>query len=55
MKKLGKLKLNNFREMSAQEMKFVIGWQYAPSAKKTCHETASTCDGVCALSFIICE
>ena len=28
MKKLGKLKLNNFSEMSEQEMKFVIGGQY---------------------------
>ena len=25
MKKLGKLKLNNFSEMSEQEMKFVVG------------------------------
>lgn len=48
MKKLGKLKLNNFSEMSEQEMKFVVGGQYDPSAKKACHETAPTCDGVCA-------
>ena len=27
MKKLGKLKLNNFSEMSEQEMKFVVGGQ----------------------------
>ena len=46
MKKLGKLKLNNFSEMSEQEMKFVIGGQYDPNAKKACHETAPTCGGV---------
>ena len=33
-KKLGKLKLNNFSEMSEQEMKFVVGGQFDPSAKK---------------------
>lgn len=48
MKKLGKLKLNNFSEMSEQEMKFVVGGQYDPNAKKACHETAPTCSGVCA-------
>ena len=52
MKKLGKLKLNNFSEMSEQEMKFVIGGQYDPNAKKACHETAPTCGGVCAPAFI---
>lgn len=51
MKKLGKLKLNNFSEMSEQEMKFVVGGQYDPSAKKACHETAPTCDGVCAPKY----
>lgn len=35
MKKLGKLKLNNFSEMSEQEMKFVVGGQFDPSAKKS--------------------
>lgn len=51
MKKLGKLKLNNFSEMSEQEMKFVVGGQYDPSAKKACHETAPTCDGVCVPKY----
>ena len=50
MKKLGKLKLNNFSEMSEQEMKFVIGGQYDPNAKKACHETAPMCSG-----FHICK
>lgn len=54
MKKLGKLKLNNFSEMSEQEMKFVVGGQYDPNAKKACHETAPTCNGVCA-RFHICK
>ena len=39
MKKLGKLKLNNFSEMSEQEMKFVVGGQFDPSAKKKCEES----------------
>lgn len=47
MKKLGKLKLNNFSEMSEQEMKFVVGGQYDPSAKKKCEESLYACDGVC--------
>ena len=47
MKKLGKLKLNNFSEMSEQEMKFVVGGQFDPSAKKKCEESLYTCNGVC--------
>ena len=47
MKKLGKLKLNNFSEMSEQEMKFVVGVQFDPSAKKKCEESLYTCNGVC--------
>ena len=43
MKKLGKLKLNNFSEMSEQEMKFVVGGQFDPSAKKKCEESLYTC------------
>ena len=44
MKKLGKLKLNNFSEMSEQEMKFVVGGQFDPSAKKKCEESLYTCN-----------
>ena len=47
MKKIGKLKLNNFSEMSEQEMKFVVGGQFDPSAKKKCEESLYTCNGVC--------